>query len=98
MKRILIGFILGLAAGAWGHWYFEQEQSKQTMHQTKNSVVTSAEKMGDTFHEKISEIRTQDIKRELETTGIVIREKARQAGNAIADATANARVTAASKP
>ena len=97
MKRLLIGFILGIAAGVWGHWYFQQEQNKQKLHEAKNSMVTSAEKVSDAFQEKISEIRTQDIKRELENSGIVVREKARQAGNAISDATANARTTAAIK-
>src|SRR4029077_8547180 len=37
------------------------------------------------------------IKDELSRTGKVIREKTRQAGDAIADATANARITAAIK-
>ena len=97
MKRLLIGFIMGIAAGVWGHWYLQQEQSKQKLHEAKDSVVTRAGKVGDAFQEKVSEIRTQDIKRELENSGIVIREKARQAGNAISDATANARITAAIK-
>jgi len=97
MKRLLIGFIFGIAAGVWGHWYLQQEQNKQKLHEAKDSVVTRAGKVGDAFQEKIGEIRTQDIKRELENSGIVIREKAREAGNAISDATANTRITAAIK-
>jgi len=97
MKRLLIGFILGVAVGAWAYWYFSQEQSNPKLRETKDSVANSAERMRDAFQEKFSEIRTQDIKRELENTGIVIREKAREAGNAISDATANARTTAAIK-
>ena len=97
MKRLLIGFILGIAAGAWGHWYLQQEQNKQKLREAKESMVANADKVSGTIQEKFSEIRTQDIKRELENSGIVVREKARQAGNAISDATANARVTAAIK-
>jgi len=69
MKRLLIGFILGIAAGVWGHWYLQQEQNKGRLHEAKDSVVTRAGKSRRRFPEKISEIRTQDIKRELENSG-----------------------------
>ncbi len=97
MKRLLIGFVLGLAVGVWAYWYFSRDDASLKLRATKDSVASSAEKMRDAFQEKFSEIRTQDIKRELENSGIVIREKAREAGNAISDATANARTTAAIK-
>ena len=97
MKRLFIGFVMGIAAGAWAHWYLQQEHSKHKLLEAKDSVVSSADRLSGTSQEKFSEIRTQDIKRELESSGIVVREKARQAGNAISDATANARITAAIK-
>lgn len=43
------------------------------------------------------DLRTNDIKEELARTGQVIRRKARDAGQAIADATADARITTAIK-
>src|SRR6185436_19322369 len=46
---------------------------------------------------KAPEIHTGEWKAELEKSGVVIREKAKQAGTAIADATADARITAAIK-
>ena len=92
-----MGFILGAAAGAWGYWYFEQEQNKKKLVEAKGSVVTNAERVTGAIQEKVHEIRTDDIKREIEHSGVVVREKARQAGSAISDVTANARTTAAIK-
>jgi hyperosmotically inducible periplasmic protein len=97
VKRFLIGLIVGVALGAWGHWFLEQGQNKKKLGEAKGTLVTRAEKMGGAIQEKVAEIRTDDIKRELEHSGMVVREKAVQAGNVISDATANARTTAAIK-
>ena len=97
MKRFLIGFILGVAVGAWGYWYLEQKQNQKQLREAQSSVVSNAEKVTDAMKEKVNEIRTEDIKRELEHSSVVVREKARQAGNAISDAAANARITATVK-
>src|SRR5436190_5995916 len=97
MKRVFIGFVLGLGVGVWGYWYFQQEQNQQRVIAAETSVVASAEKVTGAIQEKVKEIRTEDIKRELEHSGIVVREKARQAGSALSDAALNARITAAIK-
>src|SRR6185503_4376943 len=47
--------------------------------------------------EPVVKVNTEKIKEELARTGQVIREKARKAGDTIADATANARTTGAIK-
>ena len=97
MKHWSIGFLIGLVVGVLGYWFFEQEQNQQRVREARTSVVTEAERVGGVIQEKFSEIRTQDIKRELEHTGMIVREKAKQAGSAISDATANTRTTAAIK-
>jgi hyperosmotically inducible protein len=97
MKRILFGFILGAATGAWGYWYFQQEDTRSVFRGAGTSMVAGVEKVTTSIQEKVSEIRTDDIKRELEHSGMVVREKARQAGSALSDATVNTRTTAAIK-
>ncbi len=97
MKGILIGFALGLGAGVWGQWYFQQEQNKTRLMAAETSVVASAERVTGAIQDRVKEIRAEDIKRELERSGMVVREKAKQAGAALSDATANARTTAAIK-
>jgi hyperosmotically inducible protein len=97
MKGIVLAFILGAAAGVWGYRYFEQEQSQHVVRVAETSVVARAEKVTEAIKEKVNEIRAEDIKRELEHSGLVIREKARQATSALSDVTANARTTAAVK-
>ena len=53
--------------------------------------------MKNAIKEKLPEIKAEDVKQELARTGKVVRQKAREAGAAIADATADARMTAAIK-
>jgi hyperosmotically inducible protein len=45
----------------------------------------------------VLDLKPQDVKDELARTGQVVRRKAKEAGQAIADATADARITAAIK-
>lgn len=97
MKRVLLGFIFGVVTGALGLWYLQQEQSKQKIREATDLMLTNAQKVSGRIQEKFSEIRADDIKRELEHSGVVVREKAQKAGSAISDATANTRVTAAIK-
>jgi osmotically-inducible protein OsmY len=64
-----------------------------------DQVENAARSAGDAIQEKMKELnlRPQDVKDELARTGQVVRRKAEEAGHAIADATADARITAAIK-
>ncbi len=95
MKRFLLGFGLGIAVGAGGYWYVSTHQSE--VSEAKQKVVRGAEAAADSVKQKVSEVKVSDIIEELNHTGTVIREKAVHAGEAIADATADARLTAAIK-
>jgi osmotically-inducible protein OsmY len=97
MKGILLAFVMGAIVGAGAMWYYQGEAPKGSVHQARNSVTGAAERVKSTVQEKISEIRTEDIKSELERAGLVVRDKITQAGQAISDATADARTTAAIK-
>jgi len=95
MKRFLLAFGLGIAVGAGGYWYVSTHRSE--VSQAKEKVVHSAEAAADSVKQKVSEVNVGDIIEELSHTGTVIREKAVKAGEVIADATADARLTAAIK-
>ena len=55
--------------------------------------------MGDTVKDKLKDfsLSTPEIKDELERTGRVVRKKAKEVGTVLADATADARITATIK-
>ena len=88
--KYTLTFIIGLLVGIGVHWFLTQPKNRTA----RENVRTSANDVGQSLKETFD---TEKIKEELSNTGQVIREKARQAGNAIADATANARITAAVK-
>jgi osmotically-inducible protein OsmY len=97
MKRMLFCFLLGAAAGAGGYWYLQQEAGKAHLEQARSGVVSNAHKFANALKDKISEFTVDDIKEEMTRTSMVVREKAANAGHSIADATANARITATIK-
>ena len=97
MKRVLLGFVIGLAVGAFGVWYFEGEQNQQPARQARGSVSSTADRLKTTVQEKVGDLGTDDIKRELDRAGMVVRQKVTKAGEVISDATADARITAAIK-
>ena len=97
MKRVLLGFVIGLAVGAFAVWYFEGEQNQQPVRQTRASVSGTADRLKTTVQEKVGDLGTDDIKRELDRAGMVVRQKVTKAGEVISDATADARITAAIK-
>lgn len=87
-------FLLGLVIGFAGHWYISQPSpADRVVHrdgETGESPADQRSSSDEIFDD-------EKIKDELARTGRVIREKAKDAGDAIADATANTRVTAAIK-
>src|SRR6266700_2278498 len=85
MKKFLFGVLLGAVAGVWGHWYLTAGRNENDLTTLKDKVFTGAGKV------------KEDIKEELGRTSMVVREKAKQAGAVIMDATANARTTLAIK-
>jgi osmotically-inducible protein OsmY len=92
--KILISFILGVVVGVVAHWVFAQPRSQVTLADAREEARQATTNVGQALKETFDPTAIKD---ELAKTGRVIREKARQAGDTIADATANARTTAAIK-
>jgi osmotically-inducible protein OsmY len=93
MKYVLT-FIIGFLMGIGTHWYLTQPKGQATAANAGESMRETVTNVGHTLKDSFD---SEKIKDELSRTGKVIREKAGQAGDAIADATANARTTAAIK-
>lgn len=90
MIRLLIGFIAGMLAGAWAYAWLQQPQSKSKLTGTNESLKA-------TVQQKLGEIRVDDIRQELERTGMVVRDKAGKWTAALAEGAADAKTTAAIK-
>jgi osmotically-inducible protein OsmY len=98
MKFLLV-LILGIALGAVAFWYYGNRHEKGRLQSAGEQIESAAKSAGDTIQDKLRSLNLSgsDISNELARTGRVIRQKAHEAGEAISDATADARVTAAIK-
>lgn len=96
MKTFFV-LLLGVVLGVAGYWFFAEGKRKETVQQTQSEISEGAEKVREGVREAFDDIRTEDIKKELERTGRVVRQKAIKAGRAVADAADNARITATIK-
>lgn len=95
--KMFIVLLLGVGIGVGAYWFLTDRDRKDDLQQVRNEVTEGAEKVKDSVKKAVNEIDTESIKDELAKTGTVIREKAKKAGNAIAEATVDARITAAIK-
>lgn len=92
--KAFVSFLVGLILGIAGTWWWVRSNTAYTSRGDRDVIVdrpaveTPADRRSDTAE------RVED---NLRRTGDVIREKANEAGNAIADATADARISAAIK-
>ena len=97
MKRVFFSLVLGFGLGAGTVWYYFQQHEQDAAARAQETLTQRAGQMKDALGEKWSELTADDIREELSKTGKVVRKKARELGGKIADATANARITAAIK-
>src|SRR5437867_7933355 len=97
--RVLLALLIGIVIGAGALWFYGTKQGKSTARATGEQIESTTKSARDSIQDKLKvlDLRSEDIKDELARTGRIVRRKAREAGQAIADATADARVTAAIK-
>jgi hyperosmotically inducible protein len=97
--RILLALIIGIAIGAAALWFYNDRNGRSVIRSTGEQIDSATKPARDAIQEKVKDLdlRPETIKEELAKTGQVVRRKAREAGQAIADATADARITAAIK-
>jgi hyperosmotically inducible protein len=96
--RVFLALIFGILLGAGALWLFSNRSNPRVQAAT-DEVGSAAKSARDAIQDKLRvlDLRTNDFRDELAKTGQVIRRKAREAGNALADATADARTTTAIK-
>ena len=97
MKRMLLCFLLGVGAGAGGYWCLQQDANKARLGQARTGMVTNAQRMAGAISSKVGELSVDNIREEMARTSVVVRDKARAVGQSIAEAAANARITASIK-
>ncbi len=99
MKRFIIALFLGVLIGAGGFWYLTEGRKQPVVKKVETSVVDGAGQVKDAVQAKLEalNLRSEDIKADLAHTGTVIRRKARDLGAAVADSTADSRITATIK-
>ena len=97
--RILLALALGIAVGAAAVWFYSAYRNSPRMQSEGQKVENAAKNTRDAAQDKLRALHLspEDIKNELARTGGVLRREATQVGHAIADATADARITAAIK-
>jgi hyperosmotically inducible periplasmic protein len=97
--RALLALVLGVVIGAAAAWFYTSNRGNPSMRVAEEKVGSAAKSARDALQDQLRglNLRSEDIKDELARTGQVIRRKAQEAGQALADATADARITAAIK-
>jgi BON domain len=97
--RTFLVLVFGVALGAAAVWFYSTYRNDPRMRSAEQKVENAAKTTRDAAQDKLRALHlsSADIKDELARTGQVVRRKASEAGRAIADATADARITAAIK-
>lgn len=93
MRKLLAGFILGIALTIAAIWFYGDKN--RSAHEAKEEVKNAATETKEYVRDKMDSLNLtpENIKDEMARTGKVIRSKAENLGNKIADATADARIT-----
>ncbi len=97
--RVFLALIVGILIGAGALWFYNTEQGRARVESTADQVSNAVKSASTAIQDKWRElnVRPEDIKEELARSGTVVRRKAGEASKALADATADARITAAIK-
>jgi len=97
--RVFLALLVGVALGIAAVWTFNHNKNNSQYSSAGQEIKSTAQNAGDSLQQKLQSwhLDRDSITNELARTGRVIRDKANQAGKAIKDATADARVTAAIK-
>jgi BON domain len=103
MRGFFNGLVLGIILGAAGYWFVEtkarehpeaQQRYEDAVAQANTNAGEAALHFSDAFKAKIEtlDLRGDEIKDEMARTGKVVRRKAVDIGDKLADAAADARI------
>ena len=108
MRGFFNGLILGVILGAAGYWSIQnkarehpeaQQRAEAAAAQAQSSASQAGQHLSEALKAKLEtlDLRSDQIKDELARTGKIVRLKAHDLGEKVADATADARIVAAIK-
>ena len=99
LRSFFIGLLTGVALTAATGWYVFVGRNQAAVRDAQARVAQSVARAADAVGAKLDafELRGADIRDDLERTGQVVRRKAWAVGAVVADATADARITATIK-
>jgi osmotically-inducible protein OsmY len=97
--KTLFALVVLIALALGGYWYLSQDRGKSDLQRAEEKAVESAQELKEAVKDKLKDfsLSAPEIKEELQKSGKVVRKKAEEVGAVIADATADARITAAIK-
>ncbi len=97
--RTILALVLGVAVGGAAAWFYMAYRNDPRWHAAEQKVGTATQSARDAAQHELQalRLRPEDIKEELARTGRVVRREAQAAGHALADVTADARITTAIK-
>ena len=95
--KIFIALVLGILIGALAVMFYRDNPQRSQPEKLAEKIKDGAQSAGNAIADQWHKLSASDITNELASTGRVIREKAQAAGHALADATADARITTAIK-
>ncbi|MFP4083932.1 MAG: BON domain-containing protein [Desulfonatronovibrio sp.] len=106
MKTFIIGILVGVIIGIGALWYFTTGKSTSEVQQAEERAASKSEQAQDSagdaleqasqaFQAKLEawELRPEDIKKDMEEHGQVVRRKARETGETVSDAASDAKIT-----
>lgn len=98
MKTLFVLIVL-IALGLGGYWYLSKDSDKSDLQRAEEKALKSAQELKEAVQDKLKDFKLTgpEVKEELQKSGQVVRKKAEQVGAVIADAAADARITAAIK-
>lgn len=113
MKKALFFLIVGAAIGAYGFYYLQRQEAEKAAAKDQTSATATAEKAptfsdrvrsdvkaaSDAVAAKLVEwkLTPDEISKELDRTGQVVRTKATSVGETVASSASNARIVATIK-
>jgi len=96
--KIFLALVLGIAIGAVAIWFYENRNAPR-VRSAESQIQSTAASAGNAVQDKLQawHLTGSNIQDDLARGGQVVRRKAQDIGHAVADATADARITAAIK-
>jgi hypothetical protein len=103
MRGFFNGLILGIVLGAVGYWFIEkkarehpaaEQRAETAASQAQTSAGEAGRHLSDALKAKLEtlDLRSDQIKDELARTGKIVRRKAHDLGDQVADAAVDARI------